>query len=352
MTETARLLDLPDMDGEAWYEFAEQHGWGDGLPMLVPTVEAVDAFLAGAGNHHEPFSAIPPAGIVPDIRSIAANAVMAGCKPSSFGVVVAALRAVLTEEFNAVGVMATTHPCTPLVLVSGSARATAGINSGYNCFGQGSRANATIGRALHLVLVNLGGSVPGRLDRATHGSPAKYSYCFAEDEDACPWEPFAVRRGFDPGQPVATVFAAEAPHNVNDHGSTTGDEILLTIAGTMAVPGSNNIYLGGEHVVVLGPEHAATLAGDGWDVPRIQDRLYELARVPAAMVSTGKQAEFSSKGAQHADGHYRLAGGPQSIQIVVAGGSGKHSMWIPTFGSSRCVSSAIGRPEPEGENHV
>jgi hypothetical protein len=285
---------------------------------------------------------IPPAGLVPDIRSLAANAVMAGCTTAAgFLIVVAALEAVLDDSFNLIGVMATTHPCTPLVLVSGSAAVAAGVNAKGNCFGQGCRANATIGRALHLILVNLGGSTPGSLDRATHGSPTKYSYCFAEDEESSPWESLAQRRGYARGDPVVTVFAAEGPHNVNDHGSTRGDELVLTMAGVMATSGSNNLYLGGEHLVVWGPEHAATLSRDGWDVPMMKQALYERAAVPVSAISPGNRAQFSSLGLEPEKGFYRVGDGPESIQVAVAGGAGKHSVWIPTFGSSRCVSRRV-----------
>jgi hypothetical protein len=341
MGDLARVLEVADMGPSEWYSHAEARGWGDGLPSLPPTVDAVEAFLAAVTGIDEAIGPIPPAGVVADITSLAANAVMAGCAPAAFPIVVAALRAVLAEEFNPIGVMATTHPCTPLVIVNGSARAAGEVNGGHHCFGGGSRGNATIGRALRLILVNLGGSTPGTLDRSTHGSPAKYTYCCAELEEASPWAPLAVRRGFTSGEPVVTVFAAEAPHNVNDHGSTSGQEILTTIAGTMATPGSNNLYLDGEHLVVLGPEHAATLALDGWDIALMQEALHDLARVPARTVSAGKQAELAARGIEPTAGQYRLRGGPDRIQIMVAGGPGKHSVWVPTFGASRCVSVAV-----------
>jgi hypothetical protein len=326
-----------------WFEYSEARGWGDGLPSLPPTVEAVETLLADVGAAvMADIGPIPPAGVVPDIASLAANAVMAGCTTAaSFLIVVAALEAVLDDSFNLVGVMATTHPCTPLVVVSGSAAVAAGVNAGGNCFGQGCRANATIGRALHFILVNLGGSTPGSLDRATHGSPTKYSYCFAEDEESSPWVSLAQRRGYAPGEAVVTVFAAEGPHNVNDHGSTRGDELVLTMAGVMATSGSNNLYLGGDHLVVWGPEHAATLFRDGWDVPMMQEALYERAAVPVSAISPGNRAQFSSIGLEPEKGFYRIGTGPESIQVAVAGGRGKHSVWIPTFGSSRCVSRRV-----------
>ena len=251
----ARTLQVADMGPLEWFAYSEAQGWGDGLPTLPPTLEAVETLLADVDPAvMADIGPIPPAGLVPDIRSLAANAVMAGCTTAAgFLIVVAALEAVLDDSFNAVGVMATTHPCTPLVLVSGSVAGAAGVNAKENCLGQGSRANATIGRALHFILVNLGGSTPGSLDRATHGSPTKYSYCFAEDEGSTPWASLAQRRGYAPGEPVVMVFAAEGPHNVNDHGSTHGDELITTMAGVIATSGSNNLYLGGDHLVVWGP---------------------------------------------------------------------------------------------------
>src|SRR5258706_11350496 len=157
MTDGSRVLEVADMSAVEWFELSESLGWGDGLPTLVPTVAAVDEFLAAAGPFGDLPGPIPPRSAVPAPRSLAANALMSGCKPSSLPIVVAALRAVLAEQFNAVGVMATTHPCTPLVLVSGEARSVAEVNSSGNCLGQGWRGNATIGRALPLMLVNLVG---------------------------------------------------------------------------------------------------------------------------------------------------------------------------------------------------
>ena len=329
------LLDVPDLDPARWFAWAGERGWGDGLPTIPPTEDLVEAMLAGlpedAGRVLGP---LPPSRLTPTLRSVAANAVMAGCGPADFPVVLAALDAVQDPEYNLHGTLATTHPCAPMVLVNGPVRAELGVNCGGNCFGQASRADAVIGRALALVLLHVGGARPGVLDRSTQGSPAKFTYCFGENEEESPWEPYHVRRGFAAGDSVVTVMAAEPPHNVNDHGSTTGEEILTTIAGTMAESGSNNVYVRGPHLLVLGPEHAATLHRDGWTPHTIRTYLWEHARIPVERVSAGNRRHFAESGIAPDGAFYTVSTGPERLHVAVAGGAGKHSAWIPSFGST------------------
>ena len=184
---------------------------------------------------------------------------MAGCRADYLPLVVSAVRAVLQPEYNLHGTLATTHPCAPMLIINGSVRHDLDINCTSNCFGQGRRANATIGRALQLTLLNVGGAKPGEMDRATHGSPAKFAFCFGENEEESPWEAYHVRRGFDAPDNVINSLPCEAPHNINDHSSTSGEGILMTIAGTISQTGANMIYGTAPYVVALGPEHAATL---------------------------------------------------------------------------------------------
>jgi hypothetical protein len=334
----AEALEIPDLGPPEWFDWAEQRGWGDGLPSIPPTEDLVDAMLAGATPELGP---LPPSRLAPTPRSVAANAVMAGARPADLPVLLAALAAVQAEEYNLHGTLATTHPCAPMLLVNGPIRERLGLNSGGNCFGQGSRANAVLGRALALVLANVGGARPGTMDRATQGSPAKYTFCFAEHEEASPWLPYHVRRGFDAGDSVVTVMAAEPPHNINDHGSTTGEEILTTIAGTMAQSGSNNVYVRGPHLLVLGPEHAATLRRDRWTVDGIRDWLWEHARIPVERVSPGNQAQFAEWDIKPDGDCYPVSTGPEQLHIAVAGGAGKHSAWIPSFGATAAVSVRV-----------
>ena len=186
----------------------------------------------------------------------------------------------------------------------------------------------------------VGGARPGTLDRSTQGSPAKYTFCFAESDET-PWDSFAVRAGFSPDASVVTVMAAEPPHNVNDHGSTTGEEILTTVAGTMAQPGSNNVYVKGPHLLVLGPEHAATLARDGWTVDTVREHLWTHARIPVAKISPGNREQFVQWGVEPDGDAYTVSTGPEQLHIAVAGGAGKHSAWIPSFGGTAIVSRTV-----------
>jgi hypothetical protein len=179
------------------------------------------------------------------------------------------------------------------------------------------------------------------MDRATQGSPAKYTFCFGENEEQSPWAPYHVRRGFDGGENVVTVMAAEPPHNINDHGSTTGEEILTTAAGTMAEPGSNTVYLRGPHLLLLSPEHAATLARDGWTVEQIRTWIWERARIPVDRVSAGKRREFADFGIEPKGNYYTVSSEPDHLHLAVAGGPGKHSAWIPSFGATAACTERI-----------
>jgi hypothetical protein len=243
-------------------------------------------------------------------------------------------------------VQTTTHPCSPLIIVNGPIAGRLGINGAGNALGQGHRANAVIGRSLRLVLQNVGGARPGHEDRATQGHPGKYSYCVAENEAASPWAPLSVDRGFAPEVSTVTVCGSEAPHNINDHGSSTPQGILTTVAGTAAVVGSNNIYLGGEPLVILGPEHAATVAGGGWSKDDFKRALWERAQVPLSRFDPSNVERFA---VIHPAGFKDrppetlapIARRWSDIMIVVAGGAGKHSVFVPTFGATRSVTRRI-----------
>jgi hypothetical protein len=328
----AEVLVIDDVDAAAWNEYAYEQGWSDGMPLVPPTESAVDAFLRTVHGDNEPLVALPPRMVFPSMRSLAANAVMAGCKPEYFPVIVACVRAIGVREFNLHGVLATTHPCNLTVIIQGPIRQKLFVNSGTNCFGQGWRANATIGRALGLITRNIGGAVPGETDRATHGSPAKYSFCFGENEEECPWEPYRVRQGFDRENSVVTVFASEPPHNINDHGSTDGKSLLLTCASVMSTAGANTMYGEGPMLLVIGPEHAETLFKDGWTIEGIQHHLFETALIPASEVSPENQVYYGDAGRVIVNNAYTITPKPEDLHIVVAGGPGKHSAWIPGLG--------------------
>lgn len=335
-------------DSEAAFEYCLSRGWSDGLPVVLPTVERVERMLAYCDRpHDQPIAMLAPRyGAATPVR-LAANAVMAGCRPEYFPVVLSAIEAMAEEAFNLYGIQATTHPCAPLVIVNGPIAQELGMNAGHSALGAGNRANATIGRAVRLALVNIGGAIPGLGDMATYGDPTKFTYCAPENEAANPWQPLHVERGFPAHASTVTVVAAEPPHNVNDHESYTAVGILTTIAGTIASTGQNNTYYASEPVVLLSPEHAATIAGDGYSKQAVKEYLFEHARVPLGKFSKENiERRFRSKLAHKyadasLDAPVSMVERAEDFIVVVIGGAGKHSAYIPTFGNTHAVTRPI-----------
>lgn len=324
------------------------HGLTDGLPIIPPTSERVEQMIARCEWDPETLiGRIPPKDGEATVEKIAANATMAGCLPEYLSVVIAAAQAMIQPRFNLNALQATTHPVTVLIFINGPLSDALDLNYSYNAMGQGNLGNATIGRAIRLLLINVGGASPGELDRATLGSPAKYTFCFAENERENPWEPFHVERGFSQTVSTVTVIGAEGPHNVNDHGGKSAEEVLITIAGSLATPGTNNIYLGGEPMVVLGPEHASIIARDGFSKKDVKAFLYEHARLPLSGISNGNKKQFKKNNPERFSGlkdtdRVPLVEDPDEFMIVVAGGKGRHSVIIPTFGGhTRAVTVAV-----------
>jgi hypothetical protein len=305
--------------------------------------------MIGIWNQHPEtvIGEVAPKGGIATVRNIAANAIMAGCVPEHFPVIIAAVKAMIQKPLNLYALQTTTHPCTVLTLVNGPLIHELDLNYAYNAFGQGNLSNAVIGRAIRLLLINVGGAAPGVLDRATQGSPAKFAFCFAENEEENPWSPFHVEKGYPEKVSTVTLTSAEAPHNINDHGSTTGKEILFTIAGSLATPGTNNIYLGGEPMVVLGPEHATIIARDGFSKQDVKKYLFEKARLPLTCLSKGNIERFLKNHPERfaklgKNDKVPLVDDPDEIIVVVAGGMGRHSAVIPTFGGhTRAVTVPI-----------
>jgi hypothetical protein len=342
----AQVLEAPG-DIDEFQTWLMERGWGDGLPAIPPTRERVARMLSATRRRPDEVAAIlvPRLGRA-TLEAIAANAVMAGALPEHLPVILAAVEAVAEPVFNLQAIQTTTHPCSPLVIVNGPIARRLGIHAGGNVFGQGARANAVIGRALRLILQNVGGARPGKEDRATHGHPGKYSYCIAENEAASPWDPLSVERGFSREESTVTVCGSEAPHNINDHASTTPEAIVTSVASVAATVGSNNIYLGGEPLIVLGPEHAATAASSGWSKDDFRRAVWEKAVVPLARFAPENIERFATiypEGFKDrpADAVARVARDWRDIMVVVAGGAGKHSALIPTFGSTRSVTRGI-----------
>src|SRR5450759_659385 len=312
-------------------------GWTDGLPIVPPTEERVQAMLAGMPGHDadELISVIPPKMGRATLWQIAVNAVMAGCRPEYLPVVVAALQAVSEPQYGLAHRQTTTHAGAPLIIVNGPIVARLKINCGTGLFGPGWRANATIGRALRLVLVNIGGAGPG-VDFSQTGHPGKYTYCIAEYEKANPWEPRHVERGFKPGQSGVTVVNAEAPHSMTENIQTDPREIMRTFASSMATLGVNNLYSQGHPVLVMGIEHAQHVASAGWSKQDVKQALFELARQPwGLMKNRGK-----SKGPRFPECVDRsddnsmvpIVCEADDLIVIVGGGAGGKSMFLPTAG--------------------
>lgn len=324
------------------YEVA---GWGDGLPLVPPTVDRVEKMLAGLGDvdPDEVITTLPPRFGEATRRLIAVNAVLAGCLPVHLPVVISAVRALGRAEINLRGVNATTHPVAPLLIVHGQVAHDGGYNSGAGAFGPGNRANATTGRALRLVLLHVAGAGPGRGDASTQGGPAKYAYCVAENLAATPWEGYAASRSVTAASAV-TLHCGEAPHNVHDMDSAEPVPVLDKIASAMATMGQNNVCISqGEYFVALCPEHAALAAAHGWTRSDISSYLFDRARLPVATVrrNFGALAWAPWMRALTDDAFVPMTAHPDNIRVFVTGGPGKHSSVIPSWGMTTSVTVPV-----------
>ena len=268
----ARRVELGDQEDEVEACFAR--GWTDGLPVVPPTPERVERMLAGARRDRSDVLGL----VAPDygectVEKVATNAVMAGCRPEYMPVVLAAVEAALTEEFNWHGLAATTYFAGPVVVVNGPVAAALGMNSKMNVLGQGNRANSTIGRALQLVLRNVGGARPGEVDRATFGNPGKLSFCFPEREADSPWESLAVERGIPEGTSAVTLFAGEGPRGVVDQLSREPESLARSLAAALLSVAHHKLVVGFDAMLVVGYEHGNVFRRAGWDKARLRREL-------------------------------------------------------------------------------
>ena len=358
--DTAKAKSLwYDIDCTSEWEDLQQEfmdrGWGDGMLACPPTEPRVAAMVKASGfpPNHVVATLAPKNGIA-TVECIAANAVMAGAKPMHMPLLIAAIQAMAEKEFNLYGIQGTTHPVSPLIIVSGPLAATLGIHSGSGLFGPGPWQNGVVGRALRLVLLNIGGAKPVEMDKATMGHPGKYTYCMAENEAALPpgWPSLAVERGFSPDVSTVTMTGSEAPHNINDHDSTTANGILTMCYHTITETGQNNVNHAGEPMLLLGPEHAATIAKEGFTKEDVKRGIYEEARIPMSFFPP-EQIERRLRRylpKRYKDRHINevrvpLAQRWEDVMVLVAGGTGKHSMYVPTFGGTRSVTKMIAKPD-------
>ncbi len=341
----AASITVPD-DLAAFNEECESRNWSDGLPLIPPTIARVDAMLAGTSRaRDEIVASIAPGFGAATVERVAINAVMAGCRPEYLPVLLAAVEAVADPTFNLQGIQATTNSAAPWIIVNGPLAMTLGVNSGLNCLGQGNRANATLGRALRLVLQNIGGALPGQMDRATHGQPGKYTFCCAENEAANPWTPLHVERGFGADDNVVTVVGAAGTLNLNSHSKDTAD-LLRAIALSLVYPTSNDYHFAGAPWVILSPEHAEVLQRGGLSKDDVKRGIWGQSKMEAGRFARkdydrAKHTREKELGGFAADTLVPISPMPEEIGIIVAGGPGTHSVYVPTFGQTRAVSRKV-----------
>ena len=264
-----------------------ERGWSDGLPVVPPTPARVLRMLQGSERRPDEILGLMPPDLAPcSVEKVAVNAVMAGCKPEYFPLVLAAVEAALIDEFGMHGVLCTTMFASPVVIVNGPMAKRVGINSGVNALGQGHRANATIGRALQLVVRNVGGGRPGEMDRSTLGNPGKYSFCFAEAEDSV-WEPLSVERGFARDASTVTLFAGEGVQGIVDQKSRTPESLARSFAACLRAVDHPKLALAGDALLVVSPDHCRVFIEAGWSKARLREELERLLLAPADAILAG-----------------------------------------------------------------
>ncbi|HEX3538228.1 MAG TPA: thioredoxin family protein [Stellaceae bacterium] len=314
----ARRIALGDDEDEQEAMFSR--GWSDGLPLVPPTEERVLRMLDGtARDPQEVVGIVPPALAPATVEKIAINAVMAGCKPEYLPVVLAAVEAVLDESFAMHGVLATTMFVGPVVIVNGAIRRQIGMNAKGNALGQGNRANSSIGRALQLVIRNIGEGRPQEVDRATLGNPGKLSYCFAEDEEGSSWEPLSVERGVKPGASAVTVFAGFGLQGVVDQKSREPESLARSMAASLKAIHHVKSAPGCDAILVVCPEHERTFRSAGWSKARLYEELYRLCEIPGDQVIAGAQG-IAEGGPASLAGKTVNKFRPGGLMIVRAGG--------------------------------
>lgn len=337
----ASRIELPaDTDP---YDYCMESGFGDPLPVVPPTAERVERCLAATAHApDEVIALVPPNYGMATVEKIAANAVMAGCPPNLMRVLLPLVRAVCDEKFNIHGIQATTHFAAPLIVINGPVRQELGFHSKKNLFSNVARANSTLGRALNLILSNIGGSRPDEhgIDMSALGNAGKFSYCIAENEEENPWEPFHVDRGFRREQSTVSLYAAEMPVGVSEHNTKDPYEILRAISHPLRNVWTRRACMIVEAMVILCPEHVKTMKSKGLTKKDVRDWLFNHTGIP--------QSEYEGASAKGAEGVqfapmygkieidgvpcYRKFRAPESIHLVVAGGTaGKFSAVIGSW---------------------
>ena len=318
----------------------------DGLPLVPPTRERVSSMLAANGYAvDEEISMLPPGFETATAGDIAICAVLAGCKPEYFPVLVAAVDALSDMSFNLVGIATTTGSAAPIYIVNGPIVELIGLNAKNNALGSGHRANATIGRAMSLILQNIGNAKPGEVDMATLGQPAKYTCCFAENVEESPWMPLHVERGFAPGASVVTVVGIGGTVEVVDSDSPDAAGLAQTFAQSMLIAGTSGgsgLLGGGEPLCILPPEWAALFERDGYNKQKTKAAIWERAILPVDKLAHAVRAHRMGATADPSANVIRVAGKPDDLMVVVASGVGRKAAYAPTWGgTTKAISREI-----------
>ncbi|MFH1486368.1 MAG: hypothetical protein ABIH46_09875 [Chloroflexota bacterium] len=328
-------VEAPDSIEEANALFYSR-GWTDGLPIFLPTKEAVQRMLAYSDRpRDEVVSKIAPKWGKATVEKIAINAVMAGCLPEYLPVLMAAVHVMADPSFNLSVLQATTNCATPVLILNGPIAKELGVNCSFNAFGQGWRSNATIGRAVRFIMMNIGGGTPGTVDKAIQGHPGKYSFCAAENEAESPWEPYHVEKGYEPG--VSTVTMSSVCGSLDFVIRSTAQEILDLAAATMATRGCNNVIYSGNPIMVLNPGHASFIAQNGYSKEDVKRFLFDNAKVPVGGLPPSEIDAVKQRrpklNLSHANAMIPLADGWEDVVVWVVGAPGGHGIFFPTFGS-------------------
>lgn len=349
MTE---LLTLEESDAqEAFFE----NGWTDGLPIVPPTPERVEAMLATASVIDEKvlIGVIPARGKGITLEQAAVHAVMAGCRPEYFPVVVAAFEALFDASFNAHTALTSTGGASTALIVSGPIAQEIGMNARHNCLGSGNRANLTIGRAVRLAVMNVLGARSGELDASSFGNQGKISFCFAEDPPPAPWRPLHEELGYEPGDTTVTVMPLEGVRQVAQQLSGDAAEILRTVASAMKSPFTFSTGKGGQALVLLGPEHAGFCIEQGWTQQEVREFLCRESRIrPEDLLAAGVQLEVDGSHPMipGEDGKLASVGSPDDVILVTAGGEGAGwSAHAPSWAPKVHARASTRRVRPTGE---
>ncbi|MAF39972.1 MAG: hypothetical protein CL696_14040 [Chloroflexi bacterium] len=312
------------------FEFFLEKDWSDGLPVVTPTEERIARMLTGTKRSpDEVIGPIPPAMEVATVESVAVHALMAGCKPEYLPVVIEATEMMLRDEFNVNGVQGTMHGVAPMMIVNGPYAEEIGIHGGNGCMGPGFRANAAIGRAIRLVLMNLGQGIPGVSSMTIFGMPSRYTYCLTENMEDHPWDSLAASKGYGPDENVITMAMVESPRFCFDDVSDEPDRLLNGVADTMVAMGSWNMHTRSDMVVAMGPQHAAICANAGMSRANVHAHLCEIAGRKVGDLKNGgnwrkERALAFPIDVDPDDDNFFIPAikDPQDLQLIVAGGWG------------------------------